>query len=57
LFSLAALPTTVLLAVLMPQALPQAHFFRAGALPLLLVQGWHTAAWIFQNTLPWDWPD
>jgi hypothetical protein len=57
LFSLAALPTTVLLAVLMPQALPQAHFFRAGALPLLLVQGWHTAAWIFQNTLPWEWPD
>jgi hypothetical protein len=57
LFSLAALPATLLLVVLLPQALPAHRYLRAGAVPLLIVQGWHTAAWIVQNTLPWQWPD
>jgi hypothetical protein len=57
LFSLAALPTTLLLIMLLPRALPDQRFLRAGALPLLLLQGWHTWAWIVQNTLPWQWPD
>jgi hypothetical protein len=57
LFSLAALPTTLLLIVLLPQALPDQRFLRAGALPLILLQGWHTWAWIVQNSLPWQWPD
>jgi hypothetical protein len=28
----------------------------AGIIPLLVLQYLHTAAWIYQNTLPWDWP-
>jgi hypothetical protein len=57
LFSLSALPTTLLLIVLLPRALPERRYLRAGVLPLLLLQGWHTWAWIVQNTLPWQWPD
>ena len=57
LFSLASLAPALLLIVLLPRALPTARFLRAGAVPLLLVQGWHTLAWIVQNTLPWEWPD
>jgi hypothetical protein len=57
LFSLAALPATLLLIVLLPRALPERRYLRAGALPLLFLQGWHTWAWIVQNTLPWQWPD
>jgi hypothetical protein len=57
LFSLAALPATVLLAVLLPRALPDGRWLRRGMIPLLVLQGWHTWAWIVQNTLPWEWPD
>jgi hypothetical protein len=57
LFSLASLAPALLLIVLLPRALPTARFLRAGAAPLLVVQGWHTLAWIVQNTLPWEWPD
>ncbi len=57
LFSLASLAPALLLIVLLPQALPTARYLRAGAVPLLVVQGWHTLAWIVQNTLPWEWPD
>lgn len=28
----------------------------AGLFPLLVLQYLHTAAWIYQNTLPWEWP-
>lgn len=27
-----------------------------GFAPLIALQLWHTAAWIYQNTLPWSWP-
>ena len=57
LFSLASLAPALLLIVLLPRALPTARYLRAGAVPLLVVQGWHTLAWIVQNTLPWEWPD
>ena len=57
LFSLASLAPALLLIVLLPRALPTVRFLRAGAAPLLVVQGWHTLAWIVQNTLPWEWPD
>jgi len=57
LFSLAALPPTLLLALLLPRALPDRRLLRTGAVPLLVLQGWHTWAWIVQNTLPWEWPD
>lgn len=56
LFSLAALPTTVLLALWLPTRLPRPALW-GGMLPLLALQAWHTAAWIYQNTLPWQWPD
>jgi len=26
------------------------------ALPLMAVSVFHTAAWVFQNTQPWEWP-
>ncbi len=54
LFSLAALPVTLLLALALSRALPTGR--RWAVAPLLLVQGLHTAAWIFQNTRPWEWP-
>ncbi len=57
LFSLASLAPALLLIVLLPRALPTARYLRAGAVPLLVIQGWHTFAWIVQNTLPWEWPD
>lgn len=57
LFSLASIPATLLLAVLLPRALPDGRRLRAGAVPLLVLQGWHTWAWIVQNTRPWEWPD
>lgn len=57
LFSLAALPTTLLLALLLPHLLGRRTDLWGGALPLILFQAWHTAAWIYQNTLPWQWPD
>lgn len=56
LFSLAALPTTLLLALLLPRMLRGRALWGA-AVPLLLLQGWHILAWIYQNTLPWQWPD
>lgn len=56
LFSLAALPTTVLLALVLPRVLRGRALWGAVA-PLIMLQAWHTAAWIYQNTLPWQWPD
>lgn len=57
LFSLAALPATLLFVSLLPKALPYRRMLWGGVLPLILLQAWHTAAWIYQNTLPWQWPD
>lgn len=56
LFSLAALPATLLLALLLTSRLRGRELWGA-VVPLLLLQGWHTLAWIYQNTLPWQWPD
>ena len=28
----------------------------AGFAPLIVLQALHTAAWVYQNTLPWAWP-
>jgi hypothetical protein len=56
LFSLASLPATLWLITMLPCALPVRRYLVAGAAPLILVQGLHTAAWIYQNTLPWAWP-
>ncbi len=56
LFSLAALPATVWLAWLLPRVLPTPRYLVGGAAPLILLQGLHMAAWVYQNTLPWTWP-
>ncbi|MFN8490251.1 MAG: hypothetical protein U0350_21870 [Caldilineaceae bacterium] len=56
LFSPAVLPATLLLISLLPRVLPTRRYLLAGAMPLIMVQWLHTAAWIYQNTLPWSWP-
>ncbi|MFN3334325.1 MAG: hypothetical protein ACK47M_17595, partial [Caldilinea sp.] len=56
LFSLASLPTTVLLALLLANVL-RGRVLWGGLAPLIVLQAWHTIAWIYQNTLPWQWPD
>lgn len=56
LFSLAALPMTLLLIALLPRALNRGRLLAGAAAPLILVQGMHTVLWIFQNTRPWEWP-
>ena len=56
LFSLSVLPGTVLLAVMGRRMLGQGRLLRAGFAPLVVLQLWHTTAWIYQNTLPWQWP-
>jgi hypothetical protein len=56
LFSPAVLPATLLLITLLPRVLPTRRYLLAGAMPLIMVQWLHTAAWLYQNTLPWSWP-
>ena len=56
LFSLASLPATVLLALLLATVL-RGRALWGGVVPLIVLQAWHTIAWIYQNTLPWQWPD
>lgn len=55
LFSLTALPLTLWLIALAP-TVARPRTLAAGMVPLLLLQALHTASWIYQNTLPWDWP-
>ena len=57
LFSLAALPTALLLSVNLSRLLRDRHVLFAGAMPLIVFQALHTVAWIYQNTLPWQWPE
>ncbi len=56
LFSLSAISSTLLLAALLPRVLGHGRALVAGASPLILLQGLHLAAWVYQNTLPWHWP-
>lgn len=56
LFSLAAIPSTLLLARLLPRVLPDRGELAQAGLMLTTVSAMHTAAWIYQNTLPWEWP-
>jgi hypothetical protein len=55
LFSLASLPTTLLLVAVAPRLLHGPRLLW-GMAPLILLQALHTATWIYQNTLPWNWP-
>ena len=56
LFSLATMPSALLLAYLLPRLLTERRQLFAATLPLLTLQALHTIAWIYQNTLPWSWP-
>ena len=56
LFSLAAIPATLLLARVLPRLLRDRGHLAQAALMLTAVSAVHSAAWIYQNTLPWDWP-
>lgn len=56
LFSLAAVPTALLLVALAPLAL-RGRWLRGGFAPLILLQAGLLMAWVYQNTLPWQWPD
>jgi hypothetical protein len=56
LFSLAAIPSTLLLARLLPRGLPNNGPLAQATLMLTTVSAMHTMAWIYQNTLPWEWP-
>ncbi|MCX6045727.1 MAG: hypothetical protein NT075_11495 [Chloroflexi bacterium] len=56
LFSPAALPLTLWLLACLSNALPERRYLWAGTMPLLMIQWLHTIAWIYQNTLPWQWP-
>jgi hypothetical protein len=55
LFAPAAIPAAVWLAYGLPRALPELPALWAAAWALIPVQGYHTLAWIYQNTLPWEW--
>lgn len=55
LFSLAWLPTTLWL-VSVARARLNENTMLAGFAPLIVLQALHTATWIYQNTLPWNWP-
>jgi hypothetical protein len=55
LFSLVWLPTTLWLVSVARAKLTNVTVL-AGFAPLIVLQGFHTAAWVYQNTLPWAWP-
>jgi len=56
LFSLAAIPTALLVAFLLSRLIADRRALTAGAIPLIVLQYAHLAAWVYQNTLPWEWP-
>lgn len=56
LFSLHAVATTTWLIAVAGNTLPDRRVLAAGFAPLIALQALQTAAWIYQNTLPWDWP-
>ena len=56
LFSLAAIPATLLLVRLSPRLWADARVRRAALIPLIVLQTLHTVAWIAQNRVPWQWP-
>ncbi|MEZ4663663.1 MAG: hypothetical protein R2911_39515 [Caldilineaceae bacterium] len=56
LFSLAAIPAALLFGERLTKVLGEKRYLLIGALPLLAVQAAHTLMWVYQNTLPWEWP-
>ena len=56
LFSLSSLPLTALAGLLLGRSLSGERARLEAALALVGLSAFHTAAWIFQNTRPWEWP-
>ncbi|HRW08112.1 MAG TPA: hypothetical protein P5121_23580 [Caldilineaceae bacterium] len=56
LFSLAAIPTALLAAQLLHRLIRDPRALLAGMIPLLMLQYAQLATWVYQNTLPWEWP-
>ena len=56
LFAPAYLPATLLLAYLLPRAMPDRKELARVSVALVVVSLLHTAAWIYSNTRPWEWP-
>ncbi len=56
LFSLATIPTTLFFAAMVTKRFADQRYLQAGIIPLLMLQWLHLAAWLYQNTLPWQWP-
>jgi len=56
LFSLSTIPSTLLLVWLLPRWLTDPRLLQTAVWPLILFQALHTAAFIYQNTLAWEWP-
>lgn len=56
LFSLSTIPSTLLLVWLVPRFLTNSRLLQAAFWPLILFQALHTAAFVYQNRLPWAWP-
>ena len=56
LFSLSTIPSALLLVWLLPRFLTNPRLLQAALWPLILFQALHTAAFVYQNTLPWQWP-
>ncbi len=53
LFSPAAVPAALLLAYVLPRALPERRALCAAGWALVVAQALHTLAWVYQNTLPY----
>jgi hypothetical protein len=56
LFAPAAIPLMLLLADRLTTALPDQEGSLQGGVILVAAQAFHTIAWVYQNTLPWSWP-
>jgi hypothetical protein len=56
LFAPAYLPTALLAAQVLSHALPERKALARAGLALIAVSLWHTAAWVYSNTRPWEWP-
>ncbi len=56
LFSLAAIPTALLVAHVLARCITNQRALVAGAIPLLVLQYALLVTWVYQNTLPWEWP-
>ncbi|NOZ27893.1 MAG: hypothetical protein GXP39_07545 [Chloroflexi bacterium] len=57
LFAPAAVPLTLLTVDRLMAALPERSAQLEAGILLIATQAFHTIAWVYQNTLPWSWPD